>query len=212
MASPWSKLAPASKLGGKRASIFPSREPTISAGAPRKTPTASATSTPSSAAHGPQFEYGKDRSGLATPSPARLASMASAVSQVSRSTKTRLTILRRLLLLVATLVIVAIVLAQFTSLGRLAAGIFASTALLGLIVGFAAQNTISNMIAGMLIAVSQPIRIGDRVGFEEREGRVTDITLSYTYVDPGDGSRIVIPNQLLVAGIVHNYSGTDSKG
>jgi small-conductance mechanosensitive channel len=138
--------------------------------------------------------------------------MASAVSQVSRSTKTRLTILRRLLLLVATLVIVAIVLAQFTSLGRLAAGIFASTALLGLIVGFAAQNTISNMIAGMLIAVSQPIRIGDRVGFEEREGRVTDITLSYTYVDPGDGSRIVIPNQLLVAGIVHNYSGTDSKG
>lgn len=138
--------------------------------------------------------------------------MASAVSQVSRSTKTRLTILRRLLLLVAFLVIAAIVLAQFTSLGRLAAGIFASTALLGLIVGFAAQNTISNMIAGMLIAVSQPIRIGDRVGFEEREGRVTDITLSYTYVDPGDGSSIVIPNQLLVAGIVHNYSGADSKG
>ncbi|HEX3737317.1 MAG TPA: mechanosensitive ion channel domain-containing protein [Solirubrobacterales bacterium] len=137
--------------------------------------------------------------------------MPSAVSQVSRGTRTRLTILRRLLLLAVILVVAAIVLAQFTSLGRLAAGIFASTAVLGLIIGFAAQNTISNVIAGVLIAVTQPIRIGDRVGFEEREGRVADITLSYTYVDPGDGSRIVIPNQLLVEGIVHNHSGADSQ-
>jgi len=107
-------------------------------------------------------------------------------------------------------VIAAIVLAQFTSLGRLAAGIFASTAVLGLIIGFAAQNTIANLIAGILIAVTSPIRIGDRISFEEREGRVTDITLSYTFVDPGDGSRIVIPNQLLVEGIVHNHSGVDT--
>jgi small-conductance mechanosensitive channel len=136
--------------------------------------------------------------------------MSPAVSQVSRSTKTRLTILRRLLLLAAFLLVAAIVLAQFTSLGRLAAGIFASTAVLGLIIGFAAQNTISNVIAGVLIAITQPIRIGDRIGFQDREGRVTDITLSYTYMDPGDGSRIVIPNQLLVEGIVHNHSGADT--
>lgn len=136
--------------------------------------------------------------------------MARAVSQVSRSTRTRLTILRRLLLLAAFLVIAAIVLAQFTSLGKLAAGIFASTAVLGLIIGFAAQNTIANIIAGILIAITQPIRIGDRIGFEEREGRVTDITLSYTFIDPGDGSRVVIPNQLLVEGIVHNHSGVDT--
>jgi small-conductance mechanosensitive channel len=137
--------------------------------------------------------------------------MSPAVSQVSRSTKTRLTILRRLLLLGAILVVAAIVLAQFTSLGRLAAGIFASTAVLGLIIGFAAQNTISNIIAGILIAVTQPIRIGDRITFEEAEGRVTDITLSYTFIDPGDGSRIVIPNQMLVEGIVHNHSGTETQ-
>jgi small-conductance mechanosensitive channel len=137
--------------------------------------------------------------------------MARAVSQVSRSTKTRLTILRRFLVLAAFLVVAAIVLAQFTSLGKLAAGIFASTAVLGLIIGFAAQNTISNVIAGVLIAITQPIRIGDRVEFEGREGRVTDITLSYTFIDPGDGSSIVVPNQLLVQGIVHNYSAADSK-
>src|ERR1700712_582716 len=137
--------------------------------------------------------------------------MARAVSQVSRSTRTRLTILRRLLLLAAFLVVAAIVLAQFTSLEKLAAGIFASTAVLGLIIGFAAQNTISNVIAGVLIAITQPIRIGDRISFEEREGRVVDITLSYTFIDPGDGSRVVVPNQLLVQGIVHNHSGADSK-
>jgi small-conductance mechanosensitive channel len=137
--------------------------------------------------------------------------MARAVSQVSRSTRTRLTILRRLLLLAAFLVVAAIVLAQFTSLEKLAAGIFASTAVLGLIIGFAAQNTISNIIAGVLIAITQPIRIGDRVGFEDREGRVTDITLSYTFIDPGDGTSIVVPNQMLVEGIVHNHSGADSK-
>ena len=137
--------------------------------------------------------------------------MARAVSQVSRSTRTRLTILRRLLLLAAFLVVAAIVLAQFTSLEKLAAGIFASTAVLGLIIGFAAQNTISNIIAGVLIAITQPIRIGDRVSFEDREGRVTDITLSYTFIDPGDGSSIVVPNQLLVQGIVHNHSEADSK-
>ena len=123
-----------------------------------------------------------------------------------------MTILRRLLALGAILLIAAIVLAQFTSLGKLAAGIFASTAVLGLIIGFAAQNTISNIIAGVLIAITQPIRIGDRISFEEREGRVTDITLSYTYVDPGDGSAVVIPNQLLVEGIVHNHSSGDTQG
>src|ERR1700710_1557519 len=137
--------------------------------------------------------------------------MARAVSQVSRSTRTRLTILRRLLLLAAFLVVAAIVLAQFTSLEKHAAGIFATTAVLGLIIGFAAQNTISNIIAGVLIAITQPIRIGDRISFEEREGRVTDITLSYTYIDPGDGSSVVIPNQMLVEGIVHTHAGAETK-
>jgi small-conductance mechanosensitive channel len=107
-------------------------------------------------------------------------------------------------------VLAALALSQFTELKRLATGILASTAVIGLIVGFAAQHTIANMVAGVQIAVSQPIRIGDRVTFEETEGRVTDITLSYTYVDPGDGSSVVIPNQLLVEGVVHNHSTEDT--
>jgi small-conductance mechanosensitive channel len=137
--------------------------------------------------------------------------MSPAVSQVSRTTKTRLRILRRLIILAVFLVVAAIVLAQFTELKRLATGILASTAVIGLIVGFAAQKTIGNVIAGVLIAVAKPIRIGDRVTFEETEGRVTDITLNYTFLDPGDGSSYVIPNQLLVEGIVHNHSTDDTQ-
>jgi small-conductance mechanosensitive channel len=136
--------------------------------------------------------------------------MSPAVSQVSRSTKTRLRFLRRLLFLIVFLVLAAIALSQFTELKRLATGVLASTAVLGLIVGFAAQHTIGNMVAGVQLAVSQPFRIGDRVCFDEKEGRVTDITLSYTYIDPGDGSSVVIPNQLLVEGIVHNLSTEDT--
>jgi small conductance mechanosensitive channel len=136
--------------------------------------------------------------------------MPPAVSQVSRSTKTRLRFLRRLAILVAILVVAAIAVAQFTELQKLAAGILASTAVLAAIIGFAAQHTIANMVAGVQLAVAQPIKIGDLVEFEEVTGRVTDITLSYTYLDPGDGSSVVIPNQLLVEGIVHNQSTEDT--
>jgi len=137
--------------------------------------------------------------------------MTPAVSQVSRSTKTRLRFLRRLLILIVFLVLVALALSQFTELKRLATGILASTAVLAAIVGFAAQHTIGNMVAGVQLAVSQPIKIGDRITFDEVTGRVTDITLSYTYVNPGDGTSVVIPNQLLVEGVIHNLSTEDTQ-
>jgi small-conductance mechanosensitive channel len=136
--------------------------------------------------------------------------MSPAVSQVSRSTRTRLRILRRLLFLVVLLVVGMLALSQFTDLQRLATGVLASTALVVAVVGFAAQRTLANMIAGIQIAISQPIKIGDRVSFEEREGRVTDITLSYTYIDACYGSSVVIPNQLLTEGVVHNQSTEDT--
>jgi small-conductance mechanosensitive channel len=137
--------------------------------------------------------------------------MSPAVSQVSRSTRTRLRFLRRLLILVVFLILLAIALAQFTELKRLATAILASTAVVAAVVGFAAQHTIANMVAGVQIAISQPIKIGDRVSFEGVEGRVVDITLSYTYVNPGDDTAVVIPNQLLVEGIVHNLSTGDTQ-
>jgi small-conductance mechanosensitive channel len=137
--------------------------------------------------------------------------MSPAVSQVSRSTKTRLRFLRRLTVLVVIVVLAAIAVAQFTELEKLATGILASTAVLAAIIGFAAQHTIANMVAGVQLAVAQPIKIGDQIEFEEVSGRVVDITLSYTYVNPGDDSSVVIPNQLLVEGVVHNRSTGDTQ-
>ncbi len=137
--------------------------------------------------------------------------MSPQVSQVSRSTKTRLRILRRLILVTVFLILVALALSQFTELKRLATGILASTAVIGLIIGFAAQHTIGNMVAGVQLAVTQPIKIGDQIEFEEVSGRVTDITLSYTYVNPGDDTSIVIPNQMLLDGIIHNHSTGDTQ-
>lgn len=148
---------------------------------------------------------------MPTASAAKLESMAPQVSQVSRSTKTRLRILRRLILVAVVLVLAALALSQFTELKRLATGILASTAVIGLIIGFAAQHTIGNMVAGVQLAVAQPVKIGDRIEFEDVSGRITDITLSYTYVNPGDGSSVVIPNQMLVEGIVHNRSTGDTQ-
>jgi small-conductance mechanosensitive channel len=114
-------------------------------------------------------------------------------------------------IVVVLIVVGAIAIAQFTPLEKLATGVLASTAVLAAIVGLAAQNTIGNMVAGVQLAVAQPIKIGDRIDFEERSGRVIDITLSYTYVDPGDGTSLVIPNQLLVEGVIHNRSTGDTQ-
>ena len=91
--------------------------------------------------------------------------MPPAVSQVSRSTRTRLRILRRLLFLAIFLILAMLALSQFTELERIATGILASTAVIGLVVGFAAQHTIANMVAGVQLTVSQPFRIGDRIEF-----------------------------------------------
>lgn len=110
------------------------------------------------------------------------------------------------------LVIIAMIaLSQFTDLKRLATGVLASSAVIALIVGFAAQHTIGNLVAGVQIGVSQPYKIGDQISFEETQGRVTDISLSYTYIDPGDGTTVLIPNQLLLEGIIHNLSTGDTQ-
>jgi small-conductance mechanosensitive channel len=125
---------------------------------------------------------------------------------VSRATSTRLRVIRRLVFVTILVIGFALALSQFSEIKRLAAGILASSAVLGLVVGLAARQTLGNMVAGVQLAVSQPIRLGDRIGFEEEEGTVTDLTLSYTYVDPGDGRMVVIPNEQIVSSTVFNHS------
>jgi small-conductance mechanosensitive channel len=141
---------------------------------------------------------------------ARGAGMAERMTDgVSRAAHTRLRLVRRLTFVVILVIGVALALSQFAQIKRLATGILASSAVLGLVIGLAARQSLGNMVAGVLLAVSQPIRIGDRITFEETTGRVQDITLSYTYIDPGDGRLVVIPNENIVSGTVFNHSTGD---
>lgn len=128
---------------------------------------------------------------------------------VSRAAHTRLRVVRRLVFVVILVIGIAVALSQFAGIKRLATAILASSAVIGLVVGFAAQRSLANMVAGIILAVAQPVRIGDRVTFEETTGRVDDITLSYTYIDPGDGRLVVVPNELIVSGVVVNHSTGD---
>jgi len=125
---------------------------------------------------------------------------------VSRSAHTRLRVVRRLVFVAILVIGIALALSQFGQIKRLATGILASSAVLGLVIGFAARQSLGNMVAGVVLAVTQPMRIGDRVTFEETTGRVDDISLTYTYIDPGDGRLVVIPNESIVSGTVFNHS------
>src|SRR3954468_8605351 len=122
---------------------------------------------------------------------------------------TRLRLVRRLIYAAIIVFGIALALAQFAAVKRVATGILASSAVLGLVVGFAARQTLANAVAGILLAITQPIRIGDLVTFEGATGTVEDIRLTYTYVRTDDGTRVVIPNERLAQNTVHNHSILD---
>ena len=82
--------------------------------------------------------------------------------------------------------------------------ILASSAVIALVIGFAAQTTLSNFIAGILVAFTQPLRLGDRVDVSGAGGTVEEIGLSYTVVRAPDGSRFFVPNVKLASDTIRN--------
>src|SRR5580765_149057 len=85
-----------------------------------------------------------------------------------------------------------------------AGGLLASSAVIGIVVGFASQRTLGNFVAGLLIAFTQPLRLGDSVAVDETEGVVEEIGLIYTLVRIENGDRLVIPNETLVSDTIRN--------
>jgi small-conductance mechanosensitive channel len=85
-----------------------------------------------------------------------------------------------------------------------AGGLLASSAVLGIVVGFASQRTLGNFVAGLLIAFTQPLRLGDAVAVDNTEGVVEEIGLIYTFVRIENGDRLVIPNETLVSDTIRN--------
>ena len=87
-----------------------------------------------------------------------------------------------------------------------AGGLLASSAVLGVIIGFASQRTLGNFVAGILIALSQPVRLGDRVVYDGTEGVVEEIGLTYTFIRTRDNARLVVPNEKLASDAIRNSS------
>jgi small-conductance mechanosensitive channel len=85
-----------------------------------------------------------------------------------------------------------------------AGGLLASSAMVTIIVGFAAQRTLGNFVAGILIAVSQPLRLGDDVEVGGVRGIVEEIGLTYTFIRCSDDTRLVIPNEKLASDTIKN--------
>jgi small-conductance mechanosensitive channel len=85
-----------------------------------------------------------------------------------------------------------------------AGGLLASSAVIGIVVGFASQRTLGNFVAGVLIAFTQPVRLGDAVVIEGTAGVVEEIGLIYTFVRIDNGDRLVIPNEKLASDTIRN--------
>ncbi|HET9507902.1 MAG TPA: mechanosensitive ion channel domain-containing protein [Gaiellaceae bacterium] len=86
----------------------------------------------------------------------------------------------------------------------LAGALLASSAVIGLIVGFASQRTLGNFVAGLMIAFTQPLRLGDVVEVGGVEGVVEEIGLMYTFIRTEDNGRLVIPNEKLASDTIRN--------
>ena len=131
--------------------------------------------------------------------------------ELSPSAQTRLQLIRRLVFLGIVLIGLCIAALKIPEASNIATGLLASSAVLGLVIGFAARQTLANGIAGILLAITQPIRLGDLVTFEEETGQVEDMRLTYTYIRLDDGRRLIVPNERLAASSVVNHTILETR-
>ncbi|MFH1812242.1 MAG: mechanosensitive ion channel domain-containing protein [Pseudomonadota bacterium] len=111
----------------------------------------------------------------------------------ARSVQTQVRIIRRLLGVAVMVVALASILMSFERVRQLGAGLLASAGLAGLVIGLAAQRALANILAGIQIAFTQPIRLDDVVIVEGEWGWIEEITLTYVVVRIWDLRRLVLP-------------------
>jgi small-conductance mechanosensitive channel len=124
---------------------------------------------------------------------------------------TRYRALRRTLSVVIITIGIAMGAFVFPEIRGVAGAILTSAAVLGVIIGVAAQSSIGNFIAGLVLAFSQPLRIGDRIEFRGVIGTVDDVGRVYTRVRTLDGAWLEIPNNLLASDTIRNWTIVDPE-
>jgi small-conductance mechanosensitive channel len=119
---------------------------------------------------------------------------------------TRYRVLRRSLTVAILVIGLFSALLVIPQVRAVAGGLLASSAVLAVIIGLASQRTLGNFIAGILIALTQPVRLGDRVTYGGVDGVIEEIGVSYTFIRTTDGARLVVPNDKLASDTILNAS------
>jgi len=119
---------------------------------------------------------------------------------------TRYVMIRRLIVAAILFFGVALALWQFQAVSALAKTLLASAAIFGAVIGIAARAPLANLVSGIMLAFSQPVRLNDYISVDDVYGTVERISLTYTFIRTPDDDRVVIPNEAFANRVVHNYT------
>lgn len=128
-----------------------------------------------------------------------------------RKIRTQLQFIRKFLITIIIIVTIAIILLSFESMRKVGAGLLTGVGIGGIIIGFAAQKSLGNILAGFQIAFTQPIRIDDVLVVEGEWGKVEEITLTYVVVNIWDKRRLVLPIQYFIEKPFQNWTRTTAE-
>lgn len=123
----------------------------------------------------------------------RVASKDHREAERARGVQTQLAVMRRVLEVAIWVMGAALLLMQFDAVRNMGVSLLASAGIAGLVIGLAAQKSLSNLLAGIQLSMTQPIRIGDNLVVEGDFGTVEEITLTYVVVRFWDLRRMVMP-------------------
>ena len=124
----------------------------------------------------------------------------------ARKIHTQLQIFKRIVIVVVSILALATMLLTFEKVRQLGTGILASAGIVGIVVGLSAQRTIGTILAGLQIAITQPIRIDDVVIVENEWGRIEEITFTYVVVRIWDLRRLVLPISYFIEKPFQNWT------
>lgn len=128
-----------------------------------------------------------------------------------RKVRTQLQFVRKVAISLVVIVAVSIVLLSFDGVRKIGAGLLTGVGIGGIIIGFAAQKSLSNFLAGLQIAFTQPIRIDDVLVVEGEWGRVEEITLTYVVINIWDQRRLILPINYFIEKPFQNWTRNTSE-
>lgn len=124
---------------------------------------------------------------------------------------TKISVARRVATIVAVFAVTGIVLVQLNIFHTVGYGLLASAGVTTVILGIAAQPILGNLLSGLQIALTQPVRIGDSVLFEGNWGNVEDIKFTYLTIRTWDKRRLIVPLQYLLSKPIENWTKVNSN-